>query len=666
MRFDDIGLFWQDYPTAKKTNKNRIRSMPPLPATGWKPVRDFPNLKLAKSIGFDTETFDPDLTNDHGPGWARGNGNIIGFSVSVSNKDSWYFPIRHQIFPDQNINPEHALKWLGDTLSIERPKIGANLLYDFGWLTEEKIPYKGPFFDIQFAEALLSEDTETNLDFLANKYLGLSKEASLLYQWSYDFYGGSKKDQRENIYRCPQSLVGPYAEADAALPKQIFKIQKERLKEQNLWNLFLRECRLIPILIEMRFAGMSVDVERAEDILKQLSLDADQKTKELENEIGFPVNVYQATSLQRVFEKYSLKYSLTKKSKKPSFTTNSLETVNHPVAKKIIDIKKVDRMKTTFVDNFIIKGHVNGKIHCSFHPLRSDEDGTRSGRFSATHPNLQQIPKRNKIYGPMLRSLFIPDFGHKNLIRYDYSQIEYRFLVHFAVGIGALEAQEAYRLNPKTDFHRFAQELVQRIAKIFIERDSIKNVNFGIIYGVGPKKLANDLHLTLQKTKNILRQYDTALPFARETMRSCIEEAESLGYITTILNRKSRFNLWLPDGIYGKDNPVKALPYDEAIDNYGTNIKRAGTYKALNRRLQGSAADLAKEALLQGYEEGAFKNTGVPRLTVHDEFVFSNPGGFGNDFLRIREIMETALTLKIPLIANMEYGPNWGNLQEVV
>jgi DNA polymerase I-like protein with 3'-5' exonuclease and polymerase domains len=306
-------------------------------------------------------------------------------------------------------------------------------------------------------------------------------------------------------------------------------------------------------------------------------------------------------------------------------------------------------------------------VYGQFHLLRGDEGGTRSGRFSSSTPNLQNLPSRDDELAPLVRGLFIPDDGHKQWRKYDYSQIEYRFLIHFAVnGLhddSADEVRRIFNANPQTDYHDMTRDLVHRQTGQLLDRKPIKNINFGLIYGMGVDKLAGGLGLSVKEGKELFAAYHKGAPFAKATMDACSKEAMDFGTITTILGRKSRFDLWEPDS-WGHDRENLALPYEQAILRYG-KIRRAYTHKALNRRLQGSAADLMKVAMLQCWEEGIFDETGVPRLTVHDELDFSDPGGKDEAFRAMRHVLETAIPLRIPVKADCDIGPNWGNVKEV-
>lgn len=666
MRFDNVGLFWQDLPSSRKRGKIQ-RPRPDVPETGWKAPDVFPNLSAAVMLAIDTETHDPELL-EAGPGWARGKGNICGFSVAAQDKHGntgkWYFPIRHTDSPEENVDPENALAWLKHTLSDPRQaKIGANIIYDLGWLREEGVEVAGPVYDVQYAEALLHESARVGLDVLARKYLKQQKTTSLLYQWCADYYGGDPTDkQRKNIYRSPPSLVGPYGEDDAALPLEIIKHQWPLLEQDGLMDVFLMECELIPLLLDMRFAGVTVDLPRAEELYDRLGKESEQTQKKLNDAVGFCVNVNSNDDLGKAFDKVGIPYGRTP-TKQPSMPASFLESLKHPIGQMVVDIKQREKLRGTFIKSYLLDNHVNGLVHGSFNPLRGDSSGTRSGRFSSSGPNLQNIPTRTAM-GKEIRRLFIPDHDHVAWRKYDYSQIEYRFLAHYAVDNGdesASSLRQSYNDNPNVDYHQLIHDLILDVAGVDLSRGHTKNMNFGLIYGMGLTTLIQQLGVTRAKGKELYKAYHKGAPFAKVTADATMQEAQHLGYITTILGRRSRFDLWEPKGFNASGKP---LPYDEASWAY-PSLQRAYTHRALNRRLQGSAADQMKRAMLECYKSGVFAETGIPRLTVHDELDFSDPGGRDKAFEEMRRIMEECVPLRIPVVADGEIGPNWGDVKAI-
>lgn len=660
-RLDTFGMFWED---ATKVAGETVRVMAKIPETGWKHPESFPNLDSAVALGIDTETYDPDLM-DRGPGWARGRGHIVGFSVSaldrLGNLDKWYFPIKHELCPEENMDPEPALAWLKYTLSHKhQPKVGANLLYDLGWLREEGIEVQGELHDVQFMEALLNENHGLALDTIAEKYLGENKITEELYLWSSMSYGGpATQRQRANIYRSPPSLVGPYAEADAELPLKLMDPLFAELTAQGLERVYNMERALIRLTLDMRWKGQRVDVAKAEKVGNKLELKELELQAQLDKDAKFKVNINSSAHLKRVFDKAGYDYPLTEKGN-PSFAKGVLEGMNNSVSKLILEIRKLAKLRGTFIESYILDSHIDGRIYGQFHALRNDGGGTRSGRWSSSNPNLQNIPARDKVWAPILRSLFIPDEGHKYILAPDFSSIEYRFLAHFARGEAGAELRKIFIADPTLDFHQVVSDIIHTVTGVRLTRKHTKNVNFGLCYGMGKPTLRENLGIGVAEGDQLFTAYHKGAPYVKATMDYYANMAQNTGYIRTIMGRRSRFELWEPADWKTKGFP---LPYNAALNNYG-DIKRASTHKALNRVLQGSAADGMKKSMLECYRAGLFDGENVPHLTVHDELVFSTNATPESEWAReVEHTMSTALTdMRVPLLVDMDYGPDWGHV----
>lgn len=655
-RFDNIGLFWEDLPTSRKRGERVLGPLPDIPESGWRPPTTLPDLRRASVMSFDVETFDPEL-EDHGPGWARNKGHLCGISIATPDTKI-YVPMRHTVQSEMNLDPEMVLRWAKAMLETDCPKVGANLIYDIGWMKQEGINVKGKLYDVQFAEALLDENSKVNLEALGRKYCGVGKDVDILRDWCLNYYGGSQTKWRANIYRAPVSLVGAYGEMDAALPLMVITEQFPLLVNEGLMDLFEMENKLIRILVEMRFAGVTIDIPYAEKLRDQFTIDAKEVQARIDRMAGFSVNVDAADSLAKAFTTFGLDFPRTEKGA-PSFVKEFLENHDHEFANAITELRGIEKLKGTFVEGYLLGSHVNNKVHASFHPLSGTDGGAKTGRFASGKPNLQNIPIRTPL-GKLIRKAFIPDVGHKRWRKYDYSQIEYRFLAHYAVGQGSDIIRQRYTDEPNTDYHQATAELIQTIAGILLERGPTKNINFGLVYGMGIDKLAKDLNLAVAAAKQLIKAYHSGVPFAKATMEATMSFANENGYNLTILNRRTRFNLWEPEG-YGFKGV--ALPYDQASQRYG-QVKRAYLYKALNYKLQGSSADMMKAGMVKCYEDGIFDATGIPRLTVHDELDFSDTGEGEDAYKEMRHIMQTVIPLRVPVICDLETGPNWGDVKE--
>lgn len=661
--------------TTKK--RSTVRTPPPTPKTGWLPPTSYPNLSAANIIGFDVETKEMDF--DAGPGWARGKGHIVGFSLSaqdsIGNRGKWYIPVRHEVEPEYNLDPVNSFNWLRDVLGNPSTlKVGANIIYDIGWLAEENVEVKGTLYDVQFAEALLHEDGKVGLDHLANKYTNRHKVTDLLYKWCSDAYGGDvNSKQRANIYRASPRLVGHYGEDDADLPIEIIAHQYPLMAKEDLLPVFHMECELIPLIVAMRRTGVHVDLDRAAELKAELTLSIQQLNDEIWRMVGFYANVSSGKDLAKAFNILGIPYKITS-SGNPSFNKEFLNSVEHPFGALIRSVREMQSIRDTFIQSYILDKNANGRVHCSFHPLRADAGGTRSGRFSSSDPNLQNIPARTDL-GKKVRTVFIPDKGHIAWQKSDYSQIEYRMLAHFAVGNGSDELRAEYLNNPRTDYH---DNTFYRLCPFMgwdhndaairkNYRKPVKNINFGLLYGMGLSKLSRALmeyfsgSLSSAQIKELFDAYHNANPYVKATMDSVASFAQQNGYIATISGRRSRFNLWEPRDRFMDSRP--AITYDRALREYGHGIIRADSHKAVNRLLQGSAADMIKMGMLQCWKSGVFDVIGVPKLQVHDELDFSVPDdspGIREGFQEMQRIMETAIPLRVPVLLDSSRGANWG------
>ena len=620
-----------------------VEQLVPIPNTGWAAPTEFPRLEAAKVICIDVETYDPHI-KERGPGWATGDGHLVGIAVGTDDGHRWYFPMRHEV-GGGNLDPDMVLRWAKDELT--RPgqlKVGANLMYDLGWLAAEGVDVPGPYYDVQWAEALLDEHrTSYSLDAIALDYGLGGKMSNELYQWCSQAYGGKPDGrQRANIYQAPACLVGPYAEGDVDLPLRIREQQVQKIEQLVLHDLLDLEHRLIPMLLAMRQRGVRIR-EDWPDIRGRLAAEAKKVAPA-------GVDIWSAASLAAYCDQKGIQYPRTPKGA-PSFVKGWLEKHLPDVARA----RKLDKACGTFFDGYMGKA-VDWRIHCEFHPLRSDSGGTVSGRFSSSNPNLQNIPSRDPELGPLIRGLFIPEEGCL-WAKLDYSQVEYRLLAHYARGRGADDVREAYRRDPTTDFHAHVAEMSG------LERKPAKNLNFGMVYGQGLATTAATMGCSLEEAEQFRQRYFDEAPFVKYTFDWVSRVAANRGYIRSIGGRIHRFPYWEPIGKWNEGY----LPRAEAEEKWGKRIRRARTHKALNALLQGSAADIMKMAMAQIWESGVCDVLGAPHLTVHDELDFSMPDTpEGRDaILEVKRIMETCVKLNVPLVADVEIGPDWANINEL-
>jgi DNA polymerase I-like protein with 3'-5' exonuclease and polymerase domains len=611
------------------------------PESDWSIPEIFPKFADNERIAVDLETYDPHLLTS-GPGWATNRGHIVG--VGVATKD-WkgYFPIRHE--GGGNLDEAVVLRWVKNTLSsTKREVIFHNALYDVGWLRREGVDVKGKILDTMFAAPIVDENRYSySLDSLGHLYCGEKKDESLL-QDAALAWGINPKSE---MYKLNSKYVGPYGEQDAALTLKLYEKLKLEIQEQNLEQIYDLECRLIPLLIEMRWRGVRVDEEKADQISKDLSLKEQKLLVEIKRKYGEDVNLWANASLQKVFDKNNLPYPRTEKGM-ASFQRQWLESHEHELPKMIVQARKLNKARTTFIEKMISEHAVEGRIHAEAHPLRNDAGGTVSGRFSYSNPNLQQVPARDPEIGNLIRSIFVPEEGCQWGV-FDYSQQEPRLTVHYANLmnlIGAKDAVNAYT-DKNADFHQIVADMAK------IPRKQAKNINLGLSYGMGKSKLVRELGLDDAEAEVLLGQYHEKVPFIKGLQDQCARVAMDRGYIRTLAGRRCHFDLW--EHKYDKSVP---LPLEEAREKYGDVLKRSYTYKALNRLIQGSAADMTKLAMLGLWEEGI-----VPHVQVHDEVDISIQDD--EQAAKVSRIMENCVELAVPLVVDTELGPNWGSTEEI-
>ena len=612
--------------------------------TEWIAPDNFPDLSGYNLIAIDLETKDPDLKSK-GSGAVIGNGEIIGVAVAV---DGWckYYPFGHE--GGGNLDKKKILEWLKSVCATEGTKVFHNAMYDVCWLHSYGIKVNGYIMDTMVMASLVDENRmRYTLNALSWEYLGERKSEATLREIAKNW----GIDAKAELYKLPAIYVGEYAEKDAYLTLNLFKRLSTEIKKENLTEIFDLETQLFPCLVDMRFKGVRVDVERAHKLKQQLSTQEKTLLSQVKQETGIDVQIMAARSVAKVFDKLKLHYERTLKAKEPSFTKNFLAEHDHPVVKMIAKAREINKAHSTFIDSILRYEH-KGRIHADINQTRSDQGGTVTGRFSYSNPNLQQIPARNKDLGPLIRSLFIPE-NDCQWGCFDYNQQEPRLVVHFAATTAGIKEDASVKeivsnySNSGIDFHETVADMAG------INRIQAKTINLGLFYGMGKAKLQAELGLsTKQEAEELFDQYHERVPFVKELMNTTSRWASREGEIRTLLGRGCRFNKWEP-AQFGMHVP---MTWEDAMKKYGENrIRRAFTYKALNKLIQGSAADMTKKSMLNLYKEGI-----VAHIQIHDELDISVESD--KKAKRIVQIMESAVKLEIPNKVDYEAGKNWGEI----
>ena len=610
------------------------------PETEWVMPDELRDLREHKEIAIDLETNDPDLKS-LGSGNVTNRGHIAGVAVAV---EGWqgYYPINHE--QGGNMDPKLVLKWLQDILNQQNTTfIFHNAMYDVCWLRSAGLTIKGPIVDTMIAASLIDENRMSyQLNTLAKYYAGEGKDEKILIEAAKE-YG---LDPKADMWRLPPMFVGQYAEQDAKSTLKLWQRLKIELYNQELMDIFNLETRLFPCLVDMRFKGVKVDLEKAQNIKQNLIKREESLIKKIKDLTGVDVEIMAARSIAKAFDKLKLPYDRTAKSNEPSFTKNFLQNHPHELPQAIAEARELNKAHTTFIDS-ITKHEYKGRIHADINQIRSDQGGTVTGRFSMSNPNLQQIPARHPELGPMIRSIFIPEDKHV-WGSFDYSQQEPRILVHYAKLQnleGVDEIVDAYNAGD-ADFHQVVADMAG------IERKQAKTINLGLMYGMGKNKLMAELGLMKESAEKLIKQYHTKAPFVKQLMDNVSRRANDRGKIRTLLGRACHFDLWQPVqfGVF------KPLPLEEARKEYDEPLKRAFTYKALNKLIQGSAADMTKKSMVALYENGI-----IPHIQIHDEVDISVESDVHAE--EIIKIMEAAVELQVPNKVDYEKGANWGEIK---
>ena len=607
------------------------------PQTEWVPPESFPDLSKYDEISIDLETKDPDLKT-MGSGSITGRSEIVGIALAVEGW-SGYYPIAHE--GGGNLDKKKVMDYFRTILNYPSTKIFHNAMYDVCFIRAAGLKINGTVVDTMIAGSLVDENRfRYDLGSMGRDYLGKGKNEAVLNETA-ALWG---VDAKSEMYKLPAMYVGEYAERDAEITLELWQQMKQEIQHQDIESIFDLETELFPCLVDMRFLGVRVDIEAANRLKQKLLTEEKECLQKVKKETSIDIQIWAARSIAKVFEKLNLPFDRTEKTNSPSFTKNFLKNHPHPIVKHIARAREINKAHTTFIDT-ILKHEHKGRIHAEINQLRSDQGGTVTGRFSYNNPNLQQIPARNKELGPMIRSLFIPEEGCKWGV-FDYSQQEPRLVVHYAAlqnlyGVG--DVLDAYQ-DTDVDFHQIVAEMAE------IPREQAKTINLGLFYGMGKNKLQAELGVSKEKAESLFKQYHSRVPFVKQLMDNVMQRAQGRGKIRTLLGRLCRFHLWEPNqfGIH------KPLTHDAALAEHGPGIRRAYTYKALNRLIQGSAADMTKKAMIELHKEGI-----TPHIQVHDELDIS----VSDNADKIKEIMESAVELEVPNKVDYESGPNWGTIK---
>ena len=646
------------------------------------------NLKGIDTVAIDIETYDPNLKTK-GSGAIRKDGFVCGIAVATENETA-YFPLRHS---DTDIAYDRINKiWqvLNDKIFQNKniTKVFHNAMYDVCWIravTGKMI--KGRIVDTMIAASVIDENRfRYSLDALSKDYLNEEKYKYDLQQKTLEWSGGMVKDPMSNMHKLPASIVKEYAKQDVNLTYKLWKLFDKKIDEvlytkddgeqKTCRQIFELETKLFICLVDMKFKGVRIDRSKAILFGRHLKKRRDQIIKAIENKTSIRIDIWAAASIKKLLDYLNIKdYKVTPKSKMPQLPKDYLRTHSNKCLRMIAKAREYDKAVNTFIDGLLEYVHED-RIHADINQIRSDSGGTVTGRFSMSNPNLQQIPARGYI-GKKMRELFIPEEGQQ-WASFDYSQQEPRIVVHYALKLelpGTDKLEDEFN-KEDADFHQIVADMAN------ISRTQAKTINLGLFYGMGKLKLQRELGLDSNRAKELFNEYHNKVPFVRRLSQELIKFAKENKLLFTLYDRFCRFNKWETTNkewnpetnrftevpLYTEHEAKEAYKaemlekYKEnKIDpNYMDYFERyytpAFTYKALNRLIQGSAADMTKKAMVDLYEKGI-----IPHIQIHDELCISVDSQYMINV--IQNVMETTIPLEISNKVNCKKGENWGTIK---
>jgi len=603
--------------------------------TSLKELKDLcSKLRKAKEFVFDTETTSTDPLN----------AELVGISFSLRPHEAFFVPVRQAgseprtgLFDQErpaggDAGGLEALDVVEQLMPILQDpairKVGHNIKYDMLVLSQYRIWTDGIWFDTMIANYILRADSRHNLDSLAKEYLQYKTV-------SYDDLTGSGKDRKLLRDVSPEAL-SDYSCEDADVTFQLYETLAPKLKEQGMVELCEEvEFPLISVLAKMEKAGVAIDVGRLRDMSKELERELQNLTREIHKLAGEPFNINSTQQLGDVlFNKLKLP---TVRKTKTGFSTDVgvLETLRneHPIVEHLLNFRQLSKLKSTYVD--ALPSLINprsGRVHTSF-----NQTIAATGRLSSSDPNLQNIPIRTDI-GRLIREAFVPGDEGNLLMSADYSQIELRVMAHISGDEGLAEA-----FRNQEDVHASTAAKVFGVSLNDVTREmrrKAKEVNFGIMYGIGPYGLANRLEITQTEAKEIIARYFERFPKVKEYINDTIETARGNGYVETLLGRRR----YLPD-----------------LNSHNMNLRQNAERQAINMPIQGTAADMIKLAMIN--IDRAFTISRLETkmlLQVHDELVFELKKDEEAEVRRlVTRHMQESLKLSVPLQVEIGVGKNW-------
>lgn len=629
-----------------------------VPESTWEPPTHLPDLVAAgvRRVAVDMEARDDGLLGGRGPGWPYRAGYIAGVSMAWDG-GAVYAPVRH---PDSACLDEAMVAgWVRHHLASGIEFIIQNSRYDLGWFQAQwGIPPPEHLHDTQVMAVFVDENRRTyNLDDLCAWQGVPGKDAELLLAAGQALgCGRDPRAVRSNLWRMPARFVGPYAEQDSVALLGLADALLPRVEAEGMVDAYRLEMDLVPMVVEMRRRGIRVDLDHAQRLHDQLIRRRDEQLAVLSRglQVGRAITIHDVNSprfMTQVFTDAGIPFPMTPKSGMGSFQAKWMQRVEHWLPQACVLASKYHEAADKFVRGFIQEYAHRGRIHSEVHLTRGDDGGTRSHRFSYSDPPLQQMPARDAELGPAIRGCFLPEEGELWAAN-DYSQQEYRLIVHFAAlshQRGADKAVEAYNNDPDTDFHVFVAEMTG------LDRKPAKDTNFAKAFGAGVPKFAAMIGQSVEEAAAIYEQYDQEMPFVSGLSRTAEQQARQRGYIRLLDGARNHFDDWEVGRTGGTCSLEEARRRvnDPTHPWHGKRLRRAGTHKAMSRLIQGSAARQVKMAMRACWREGL-----VPLVQLHDELDHSVSSE--RDGRRVAELMRDIVQCEVPMKVDTQWGWSWG------
>ena len=637
-------------------------------------------------VAIDLETSDPNLKTK-GIGAVRKDGFVTGIAIATK-KQTFYFPIQHA--HTENLPIKETWDYLNEKIFQNKNirKVFHNAIYDVCWIRASTGKMlQGELLDTMIAASVIDETRmRYSLDAISKVYLNETKYKYDLTDKVKAWSDGVIQDPMTNMEKLPYSLVKDYAEQDVNLTLKLWNIFDKKLdevlytkthddgrvEEKTCRKIFELETKLFPCLVDMKFKGVKIDVEKARAFGKRLEKTKNSIIDYIARKTNIRIEMWAASSIKALLDHQDIDDYKKTKAGLPQLPKDYLSTHKNKYLRLIAKARNFDKTKNTFIEgllSFVYKG----RIHADVNQIRSDQGGTVTGRFSMSNPNLQQIPSKGFI-GKKMRELFIPEEGCE-WGSFDYSQQEPRIVVHYALKLGMPGTnmlQEEFN-KKDADFHQIVADMAK------ISRPMAKTINLGLFYGMGKIKLASELSLSRPEANELFAKYHAKVPFVKQLSLTLIEFAEKFKLLFTLEDRFCRFNKWetrdrawnnkinkydpvdildeeVAKKYYTDDRLKKGYVADPSYQYFEDFYKPAFTYKALNRLIQGSAADMTKKAMVNLYEQGI-----LPQIQIHDELCLSVKDDKQAE--GIKKTMETALPLLINNKVSYKKGKNWGSVK---